>query len=94
MNLALNIKGFTFPSGHMSSGVVFYGIDVNCLAWVWTVFWGLLGCTISGGLFYKYFDFPQSKLNRFINLAIIVASVALSAYINFYSNNIWDISFI
>ena len=44
-------------------------IDVNCLAWVWTVFWGLLGFTISGGLF-KYFDFPQSKLNRFINLAI------------------------
>ncbi len=26
-------------------------IDVNCLAWVWTVFWGLLGFTISGGCF-------------------------------------------
>ncbi|WP_041404764.1 phosphatase PAP2 family protein [Rickettsia massiliae] len=24
-NPALNIKGFAFPSGHMSSGVVFYG---------------------------------------------------------------------
>lgn len=167
LNPALNIKGFAFPSGHMSSGVVFYGwffanirysllriiivviltgmgfsliykgyhypvdiiasitigimviaviysvtkeeiiqkypymfgvflwlltvpmvaylkiIDVNCLAWVWTVFWGLLGFTISGGLFYKYFNFPQSKLNRFINLAIIVASVALIECINY-----------
>ncbi|KJV80428.1 putative membrane protein [Rickettsia hoogstraalii str. RCCE3] len=25
LNPALNIKGFAFPSGHMSSGVVFYG---------------------------------------------------------------------
>ncbi|MCX4083810.1 phosphatase PAP2 family protein [Rickettsia hoogstraalii] len=58
-------------------------IEVNCLAWIWTVFWGLLGFTISWGLFYKYFDLPQSKLNRFINLTIIVASVALIEYINY-----------
>lgn len=168
LNPALNIKGFAFPSGHMSSGVVFYGwffanirhfllriiivviltgigfsliykgyhypvdiiasvtigmmviafvysltkedivqkypfmlgtflwvltvpmvaylkiIDVNCLAWVWTVFWGLLGFTISWGLFYKYLELPQSKLNYFFNLVIIVVLIALIEYINYF----------
>ncbi|WP_395477560.1 phosphatase PAP2 family protein [Rickettsia endosymbiont of Pantilius tunicatus] len=46
--------------------------DVNCMIWVWAVFLGLLGFTISWGLFYKYFDLPQSKLNRFFNLVILI----------------------
>ncbi|WP_241773699.1 phosphatase PAP2 family protein [Rickettsia asembonensis] len=118
LNPALNIKGFAFPSGHMSSGVVFYGwffanirysllriiivviltdmgfsliykgyhypviiqkypymfgaflwlltvpmiaylkiIELNCLGWVWTVFWGLLGFTISWGCFINILTF-------------------------------------
>ncbi|MEY4463091.1 MAG: hypothetical protein RLZZ81_62 [Pseudomonadota bacterium] len=59
-------------------------IDVNCLAWVWTVFWGLLGFTISWGLFYKYLELPQSKLNYFFNLVIIVVLIALIEYINYF----------
>lgn len=164
LNPALNIKGYAFPSGHMSSAVVFYGwlfanirhsllriilvviltdvgfsliykgyhylldiigsitigmmiiafvhslskepliqkypftfgaflwlltvpmvaylkiIDVNCLAWVWMVFCGLLGFTLSWALFYKYFDLPQSKLNLFLNLILIIISISLIKY--------------
>ncbi|WP_347938881.1 phosphatase PAP2 family protein [Rickettsia oklahomensis] len=148
----LNVKGFTFPGGHMSSGVVFYCwffanirhallriiivviltgigflliykgyhypvdiiasvtigimviafvyslireeiihkypfmlgaliwmstvpmvaylqiIDVYCFAWVWTVFWGLFGFTISWWLFYKYLEL-SIKITLFLQLS-------------------------
>lgn len=167
LNPALNIVGFAFPSGHMSSAMAFYGwlfanirhsllriaivviisgigfylvykgyhypidiigsvtivmtviafsysltkeqivqkypfmfgailwiltvpmviylkiLNVNCLAWVWTVFWGLLGFTISWKLFYKYFDLPQSKLNLAINLFMLITFIAIIKYIDY-----------
>jgi len=55
-------------------------IKVHGLDWLWIAFLGLLGFSISWGLFNKYLDLPQSKLNLFLNLTIIIALVALIKY--------------
>ena len=44
-------------------------IDVNCLVWVWTVFWGLLGLTISWPVILSIFGTLSIKIKLFLQLS-------------------------
>lgn len=58
-------------------------IKISNLTWPWTAFLGLFGFVCSWGLFFKYLNLLQSKLNIFLNLVIVISLIIFIKYMGY-----------